>query len=228
MRSFLFLLLISMRFKYAEAQDTCVTTLPYGHNPKAGAFAKVNGINMYYEVYGQPSAPPLLLIHGNGGEIRSMRCQIEYFRQKYRVIVADSRYHGRSDNGDKPLTYELMADDYAALLQHLKLDSVNVIGQSDGAILTLLLAMDHPGTIKKGIAMAPNLRTDSTALYGWVIRSEKQMLDSLNRLIAAGHKEPALVREQVHYKLMVDQPNIPTAALSRIQVPILLMSSDGD
>ncbi len=66
-RSF-FLLLITLFFKHSSAQDTCITTLPYGNSPKAGAFAKVNGISMYYEIYGPTPAPPLLLIHGNGGK----------------------------------------------------------------------------------------------------------------------------------------------------------------
>jgi pimeloyl-ACP methyl ester carboxylesterase len=183
---------------------------------------------MYYETYGSASARPLLLIHGNSGSIWSMRCQIEHFRQTYKVIVADSRYHGKSENGDKPLTYELMADDYAALLQHLKLDSVYTIGQSDGAILTLLLAMNHPGSIKKGIAMAPNLRPDSTAQYGYIVRTVKQTRDSVEGLIRSGRKDAALRREAVYYQLMDEQPAIPTASLSHIQVPILLMSSDGD
>jgi pimeloyl-ACP methyl ester carboxylesterase len=183
---------------------------------------------MYYETYGPVSAQPLLLIHGNGGSIRGMRCQIEHFRQNYRVIAVDSRYHGKTENGNKPLTYELMADDYAALLHYLKLDSVYIIGQSDGAIITLLLAMNHPGSIKKGIAMAPNLRPDSTAQYGYIVRVIKQVRDSVERLIRSGYKEPALLRKAAYYQLMDEQPNIPTAALSRVQVPILLMSSDGD
>lgn len=166
MGNFVLALLILFSSKQSRAQDTCLTTLPYGDNPKAGAYADVNGTRMYYETYGSASAQPLLLIHGNGGSIWSMRCQIEHFRQTYRVIVADSRYHGKSENGDKPLTYELMADDYAALLQHLKLDSVYTIGQSDGAILTLLLAMNHPGSIKKGNCYG----TEPTAGFNCTIR----------------------------------------------------------
>src|SRR5262249_40155249 len=119
-------------------QDKCKTTLPYGNNPKAGATVKVNGINLYYEIYGQPGAPPLLLIHGNGGDIYSWRCQIEHFKANYRVITVDSRAHGKSDNGDKALTYEMMADDYNALCDHLKLKSPFILGQSDGAIIGLL------------------------------------------------------------------------------------------
>ena len=215
-------------FTRGYTQDSCATTLPYGTNANAGAYATVNGIRMYYEIYGPATAPPLLLIHGNGGSIGSMRCQIEYFRQQYRVIVADSRYHGRSDNGEEELTYERMASDYAALLKHMQLDSVYVIGQSDGAILTLLLAIHHPGSIGKGIAMAPNLRPDTTAIYAHLVQSEKRALDSMNRRIAAGNQDAALLRSRAHFKLMDEHPNIPTTMLNRITVPILLMSADGD
>jgi len=67
---------------------------------------------MYYEMYGDPSKQPILIIHGNGGSIFSGRCQIEHFKDKYFIIVADSRYHGKSENGSKPLTYDLLTDDY--------------------------------------------------------------------------------------------------------------------
>ena len=227
MRKLLFVLILLFS-KQGYSQDTCQWTLPYGNNPKAGAYATVNGIRMYYEVYGPATAQPLLLIHGNGGYIQAMRCQIEHFKKTYRVIVADSRFHGKSENGNVPLTYELMAADYAALLRHLRLDSVYTIGQSDGAIITLLMAINHPGSISKGIAMAPNLRPDSTALYARFVRSGKRTIDSLERLIKAGSRDPSLQREAVHYRLMDEHPNIPTKALSRIQIPILLMSADGD
>jgi pimeloyl-ACP methyl ester carboxylesterase len=76
--------------------------------------------------------------------------------------------------------------------------------------------------------MAPNLRPDSSALYGYIVRSVKKDLDSLSRLVGSGNKDPLLLREQVYYKLMNEHPNIPATALSRIKVPILLMSADGD
>lgn len=86
------------------------------------------GIHMYYETYG--TGPSVLLIHGNGGSIYGMRCQIAYFSRSYHVIAADNRAHGKTTDGESPLTYEQMADDLAALLEQLKVGSVDIIGHS--------------------------------------------------------------------------------------------------
>ena len=101
---------------------TCVgQAVPYGNNPAAGHYQSVRGIRLYYEVYG--TGKPLLLIHGNGGSIENMKSTIPYFAKKYRVIAVDSRAHGKSiDQGDS-LSFEMMADDFAALLTSLHVDS---------------------------------------------------------------------------------------------------------
>jgi hypothetical protein len=125
---FIFLILLSIS-PFCYSQDTCYVTIKYGENPDAGKFTKVNGIRMYYETYGDISKQPLLLIHGNGGYIYAERCQIEYFRNKYYIIAADSRFHGKTENGSEILTYDLMAKDYDALLDFLKIDPAYIIGQ---------------------------------------------------------------------------------------------------
>ena len=168
------LLLPANVFRAAQLQP-CPASAPYGQNRAVGHFAEVNGIRTYYEEYGR--GPSLLLIHGNGGSIHGMRCQIDYFSRRYHVIAADSRSHGKSDDGDGPLTYEQMADDLAALLEQLKVDSVDVIGQSDGGILALLLAIRHTSKVNKVVASSPNLRPDSTALAAWVFPIMKADLD---------------------------------------------------
>jgi alpha-beta hydrolase superfamily lysophospholipase len=103
-------LLASARIATGQPQP-CPLPAAYG-DATAGHFAVVNGIRMYYETYG--GGPSLLLIHGNGGSIYGMRCQISYFSPSYRVIVADSRSHGKSEDGTSGLTYEQIADDLAA------------------------------------------------------------------------------------------------------------------
>jgi pimeloyl-ACP methyl ester carboxylesterase len=102
---------------------------------------------MYYEVYGQGA--PLLMIHGNGGSIKSLENQIPYFSKKYQVIIADSRAHGKSIDNNDSLSYEMMTDDLNALLDALHIDSCNVIGWSDGGVEGLLLAIRHPKKVKK-------------------------------------------------------------------------------
>jgi alpha-beta hydrolase superfamily lysophospholipase len=76
---------------------------PYGNDPDAGAFKKINGVNLYYGIYG--SGKPLVFLHGNGGSIKSSRNKIEYFKKYFEVIAIDSRGHGKSVDPSPHLTY---------------------------------------------------------------------------------------------------------------------------
>jgi len=120
---------------------------PYGHNESVGKYANINGIRMYYEEYGE--GEPLFIIHSNAGAIKSMAWQIEYFKSKYRVIIADSRGHGKSESSTGPLTYIQIAKDWAELANQLNIDSVHVIGFSDGGIIGLLMGINHPDKVNK-------------------------------------------------------------------------------
>ena len=129
----------------ARAQDPAPPS--YGHNGSAGKFFEINGFKMYTEVYG--SGPPLLMIHGNNGDMSAFAHNVPYFAKHYTVILADSRSQGRSVDPDHPLTFEMMADDYAALLDAIHIPSAYVIGWSDGGINALLLAIRHPEKVKR-------------------------------------------------------------------------------
>ena len=93
------------------------TQTHFGNIQRSGQYLEVRGIKMYYEIYG--SGKPLLFIHGSGGSVENWENQIPYFAGKYKVIIADSRSQGRSVDGGDSLSYEMMADDYAALLDAL-------------------------------------------------------------------------------------------------------------
>jgi pimeloyl-ACP methyl ester carboxylesterase len=210
------------------SQDTCFVTIKYGENPDAGKYAQVNGIRMYFETYGDPARQPLLLIHGNSGNIYAERCQIEHFKEKYYLIIADSRFHGKTENGSELLTYDLMARDYNALLDFLKIDSAYIIGQSDGGIIDLLLAMNYPKKVKKLVTTAPNLLADTTALPEWYIELDRNDLKEVENRIARGNKSDDLIRLKSQINLMVEYPNIRNSELARIHAPVIVIAGDGD
>ncbi len=187
----------------------------YGDNKKAGKFADVNGIKLYYEVYGD--GPALVVLHGNGGSISNAATHYPELIKKYKVIAIDSRAQGRSTDTDKPLTYDQMASDINELLNQLHVDSAFIWGQSDGAILCLELAMDYPKKVKRVLAYAPNIQPDSSAIFGWAVTA-------VNRVI----KNSTDKREVKLYEMMRDYPNVPFEKLHRITAPCLIMGGDRD
>jgi pimeloyl-ACP methyl ester carboxylesterase len=219
----LLLVLISLSQDFF-GQNECYYSQKYGDNPDNGKYLVINGIRMYYETYGDISRQPLLIIHGNGGSIFSGRCQIEHFKDKYFIIAADSRYHGKTENGSKTLTYDLLTDDYNALLDQLEIDSVYIIGQSDGAIVGLLLAMNYPQKVKKVAAAGPNIKPDSSAFYDW----ELDLLDMTLKSLNVDDTSSLAVRQRSQINLMAKYPNINSDELSKIKAQVLIMAGDED
>ncbi|MBN8826992.1 MAG: alpha/beta hydrolase [Spirosoma sp.] len=194
----------------------------YGNNPNVGHYASIRGFKMYYEVYG--SGKPLLLIHGNGGSINNFTNQIPYFAKNYKVIAVDSRAQGKSVDPSDSLTYEMMADDFNALLNVLRLDSCYVIGWSDGGIDGLLLAMRHPEKVKKLAITGANLWPDTTAiepsLFQWIVSSS----DSLARVA----QTPTVKAQKKLLNLMVLHPHMSTTDLKQVKCPTLVIGGDND
>ena len=192
------------------------TKVDYGNNPAAGNYYNNNGTKVYYEVYGE--GKPVVLLHGNGGSIRSRAAFIEEFSKKYKVIAFDNRCHGKSDCPVGYLTYEQMADDVDKVLQHLGIDSAYVWGHSDGGIVGLLLAIHYHNKVKKLLATGANLRPDTTAI-------EPGLFPLLNVM------EEQAKADSIHYKqflLLVQQPHIPVSDLQKIKSDVLIMAGDRD
>ena len=196
---------------------------PFGQNPQVGKYASIRGFNMYYESYG--SGEPLLLIHGNSGSIADFTNQIPFFSQHYRVIIADNRSHGKSIDTKDSLSYEMMADDFAGLLDHLKIDSAQVIGWSDGGINGLLLASRHPKKVKKLAVTGANLTPDAgVSVDPWVVENENHYVDSLSHLPASLENKRLI---KLHHMMQV-QPQIRPSVLAKIQCPTLVIGGDHD
>jgi pimeloyl-ACP methyl ester carboxylesterase len=207
-------------------QFPCKPRIAFGDNKQAAHTVVVDGVRIYYEVYG--SGPPLLLIHGNGGDISGWRCSIPHFSRSYRVIAADNRAHGRSGDGSGALTYERMADDLAAVLEDAKAGQADIIGHSDGGILGLLLAIRHPSRVKKLVASGPNLRPDPAALAEWFIPETTKIRDNAVAMIAKGDRSQNWERIRRQNELMLNEPHIPPEDLRRILAPTLILGADDD
>jgi pimeloyl-ACP methyl ester carboxylesterase len=205
-----------------KAQTNPVGKGPYGNNT-VGKYYDIRGFKMYCEIYGE--GDPLLIIHGNGGSISNFAENIPFFAKKYKVIIADSRSQGKSADPGDSLTYEMMADDYAALLTTLQIDSANVIGWSDGGINGLLLAIRHPEKVKKLAITGANLEPDTNAVFQEVW----DIVDPVYQRLR--NKTSKTANEKNQWKLMrllVEQPHIPLADLHKITCPALVIGGDHD
>jgi pimeloyl-ACP methyl ester carboxylesterase len=124
----------------------------------------INGLNLYYEVYGELAGGkvPLLLIPGAFMSTDSMKPWAEAFARERVVIVFDQQGHGRTPDTPRPMSYEQFGDDAAALLRALKVEHADVMGYSQGGGVALRLAVRHGSLVNKLVSMSATFRRD-----GW-------------------------------------------------------------
>ncbi len=202
-----------LSFVSLNAQNT---SPKYGDNPKAGGYYNHEGIKVYYEIYGE--GKPLVLLHGNGGSIGSRANLIPEFASHYKVIALDARCHGKTDCPKGYLTYEQIASDVNAVLNHLKIDSAYIWGQSDGGIIGLLMAIHYPKKVKKLLATGANLRPDTTAI-------DPALTPLLNKMWPMVKNDSVRSKQ---FRLLVEQPYIKTSDLKKIKADVMIMGGDRD
>ena len=153
------LLVLALAWSVATAAATEVwqTLPPTPTRPKAEVEGKapVDGVEIYYAEYG--AGEPVILLHGGLANSDYWGNLIPALAPHYRVIVMDSRGHGRSTRDAQPYGYDLMASDVVGLMDYLKIQKADVVGWSDGAIIGLDLAMNHPDRIDRLFAFAANV-----------------------------------------------------------------------
>ncbi len=193
----------------------------YGDNDSTGKSATVNGIKIYYEEYGQ--GQPLLLLHGNSESINSFRLQIPELSKSYHVYAIDTRGHGKSEDDGKIYTYDLFADDMNALLDYLQLDSVNVLGWSDGGNTGLIMAMKYPKKVKKLITMGAVIFIDKTVVDKWVFKILKKEKKELAK-DSSSFSKSRLRR----IELLLTEPKHTFEEMRQISCPVLVMAGEKD
>jgi pimeloyl-ACP methyl ester carboxylesterase len=125
----------------------------------AGQYAEVNGINLYFETRG--SGRPLILLHGGLGSGEMFGPVLGLLAERHKVIAVDLQGHGRTADIDRPIDIKLMADDIAALIDHLGLDRPDIVGYSLGGGVAFQTAAKYPAKVGRLVVVSPNLRPDS-------------------------------------------------------------------
>ena len=124
-----------------------------------GEYAQVNGINLYYETHG--AGRPMILLHGGLMSGEMFEPILPSLVERHQVITVDLQGHGRTADIDRPIDIRLMADDIAALIDHLGLEKPDVVGYSLGGGVALLTALKYPEKVGKLISASANIRRDA-------------------------------------------------------------------
>lgn len=195
--------------------------------PDKSGLAPVNGISIWYASFG--SGPPVILLHGGLANSNYWGNQVPVLAKSHRVIVMDSRGHGRSTRDSKPYGYTLMASDVIGLMDYLGVPQAAIVGWSDGAIIGLSLAMSHPNRVSRLFAFAANSDpsgvkdvTKSPVFTAFIARAEKEY--------------QALSATPTEYKKFVDeistmwmtQPHWTATDLAAIKVHTWIVDADHD
>jgi pimeloyl-ACP methyl ester carboxylesterase len=138
---------------------TTVTTDRTAEANGTGAYAEVNGMNLYYESHG--TGRPLILLHGGLGSGEMFGPILPTLSERHRVIAVDLQGHGRTADIDRPIDIRLMADDIAALIDHLGLDKPDLVGYSLGGGVAFFTAVKYPQKVGKLVIASANIRRDA-------------------------------------------------------------------
>ncbi len=219
--------LFSIATARAEPQWLTLPPTPSLPRPEQSGLAPINGIKIWYAVFG--SGEPVILLHGGLANSAYWGDQVPALAKRYRVIVMDSRGHGRSTRDERPYGYDLMASDVLALMDYLKIEKAAIVGWSDGAILGLDIALHHPERLTKLFAFAANSDPSGVADIGsspvftaYIARAEKEY-----EKISPTPKEYKAFLDQIT-KMWDSQPNWTAADLQGIKVPTWIVDADHD
>lgn len=187
---------------------------------------------IFVKVYGK--GEPLVLLHGAMVDMNDWENQVSVLALKYKVITIDSRGHGRSTYTDIPMTYQLMSEDVLNVLDYLKLDSVSIIGFSDGGIIGMQLAMNHPERVIKLVAIGVNLTATPDVVYPYFLDKVKDWdLVKMEKLLKERYKNypnPELLGSFIRRMqyMLLHEPNWSMQNMKSIVCPTLIMVSDYD
>lgn len=196
--------------------------------------ARVNGIELAYQVFGTGS--PLVLLHGGFGSVEMFGPNVDLLAAGRRVIGVDLQSHGRSPAADRPMQFERMADDIAALIKHLKLDRTAVMGFSLGGAVALRAAIQHPDLVERLVLVStafkrggwhPEMTAGMDAMGPEVAEPLKHspMYETYLKIAPRQEDWPVLVT-QLTTALKIDYDW--SAEVARLPMPVMIVAGDAD
>jgi pimeloyl-ACP methyl ester carboxylesterase len=222
----LLLALVSVRV-HAKPQWLSLPPTPTLPKPIESGYASVNGVKIWYATFGQ--GEPVILLHGGLANADYWGNQVRALQTSYRVVVMDSRGHGRSTRNQEPFGYDLMSADVIGLLDFLNIPRAAIVGWSDGAIIGLDIAMHHPERVTKLFAFAANSDpsgvadiANSPVFNAFIVQAQTEY-EKLSPT-PGGYKD---FLAQIT-KMWATQPNWTAADLHTITVPTWIVDADHD
>ncbi len=168
----------------------------------------VNGVNLYYEVYGE--GKPIILLHGNSETHEIFDKLIDKLKENYKVYAIDSRCHGKSED-TLVISYKLMRDDIIEFIEKLEINKPILYGFSDGGIVGLLIAIEEPNLLSKLIVSGANINPKGVKDYIYV----------LAKLYCIFKKDKLI-------KMMLKEPDIKLEELNKIKTPTVVLAGRKD
>lgn len=200
----------------------------------ASTVVHVNGIDLAYQVFG--TGAPLVLLHGGFGSVEMFGPNLGLLAAGHRVVGVDLQAHGRSPAADRPMHFETMADDIAALIAELKLERVAIMGFSLGGAVALRTAIQHPQLVERLVLVStvfkrsgwhPEMTAGMDAMGPEVAESLKRspMYETYMQIAPRKEDWPLLVT-QLTTALKIDYDWSADAA--KLPMPVMIVVGDAD
>jgi pimeloyl-ACP methyl ester carboxylesterase len=201
---------------------------------RVSAVAHVNGIDLAYQVLGKGS--PLVLLHGGFGSVEMFGPNVDLLAAGRRLIGVDLQSHGRSPAADRPMHFETMADDIAALMKHLKVERAAVMGFSLGGAVALRVAIQHPELVERLVLLStvfkrrgwhPEMTAGMDAMGPEVAEPLKNspMYQAYVQIAPRKEDWPVLVT-QLTTALKIDYDW--SAEVAKLPMPVMIIVGDAD
>ena len=202
------------------------------NTPSSTGKAPVGGAELHYEIHGD--GPPLVLLHGGVTPSITFGAPLAAMAGTHKVIAIHLRGHGLSTDGDAPWSSELMADDVAAVIGHLGIGKVRLMGYSLGAAVALQVAIRHPALVEKLVSVSvafstdgdyPEVREAFAAMTGSAAAIGQQLAASPFATLYPGVNWETMMRKTA---AMNQLERDWTEGITAITAPTLLVFADAD